>query len=79
MFLALRAAIEAAEGANMDLDALARQLDADRAVVRAALQHGVAQGWFPGVEFAVLPEGCGSTGCAPEPSSVTCRRCPLAR
>ncbi len=79
MLLALREAIETAEGASLDLDVLARQLETDRAAVRAAVEHGIAQGWLQGVEFSALPAACGSSGCAPEPTSAACRRCPLAR
>ncbi|MFP4634258.1 MAG: FeoC-like transcriptional regulator [Nitriliruptoraceae bacterium] len=79
MLLAVRDAIEAAEGASLDLDALAQQLETDREAVRAALQHGIARGWFADLEVASLPASCGAAGCAPVPTSPSCRRCPLAR
>lgn len=78
MLLAVRDALARADGVGIDLDALARQLDVDRAALRAAVQHGIAQGWLPDVELVALPAGCGSTGCAPVSSSPACRRCPLA-
>lgn len=78
MLLALREALQSAEGADVDLDALARRLDADRDAVRAAVEHGIAQGWLEGVELASLPAGCGSVSCAPVASSPACKRCPLA-
>lgn len=79
MLLALRDAIAEAEGASLDLDALARELDTDPAAVRAALVHAIECGWLPGVELASLPAGCGSTGCLPDPARTACQRCPLAR
>lgn len=78
MLLALREALQSAEGAGVDLDALARRLDADRDAVRAAIEHGIAQGWLEGVELAPLSAGCGSVSCAPVASSHACKRCPLA-
>ena len=79
MLLALREAVAAADGASLDLDGLARLVDADPGVVRAALVHAVERGWLTGVEVASLPVGCGTAGCRPEPSRAACRRCPLAR
>ncbi len=79
MLLALREAVAAAEGGGLDLDVLARQLDADRGAVRAAIDHGIARGWLTDVEVAALPSGCGTAGCAPAPTNPSCRRCPLAR
>lgn len=79
MLLALREAVEAAGNARLDVDALARRLDADRGAVRAAIDHGVARGWFPDLELTALPAGCGTAGCAEVSASPSCRRCPLAR
>ena len=79
MLLALRAAVEGAGGARLDIDALAQQLDTDRGSVRAAIDHGIARGWFPDLELTVLPAGCGKAGCAEVPASPRCRRCPLLR
>ena len=79
MLLALRAAVDAAGSGRLDLDALARQLDADRGAVRAAIDHGMARGWFPDLELTELPSGCGATGCTQLSASPSCRRCPLAR
>ncbi|TVR23487.1 MAG: hypothetical protein EA387_06980 [Nitriliruptor sp.] len=79
MLLALREAVAEAEGASLDLGALARRVDADREVVHAALLHAVERGWLTGVEVACLPVGCGTSGCTPEPARAACRRCPLAR
>ena len=78
MLLALREVLRSAEGAGVDLDALALRLDADRDAVRAAIEHGIARGWLEGVELASLPAGCGSVSCAPVASSPACKRCPLA-
>ena len=89
MLLALRDALAAADGGTVRLADLARQVDAEPAVVRAALTHAVARGWLPAVR--VLPDlppapagggarvmGCGAAGCAPAPTDPHCRRCPLA-
>ena len=78
MLLALRTAIDQADGMSLDLDELARRLGADRAAVRSALVHGIERGWFPGVEVAALPAACGTAACTPQPSRAACRRCPLA-
>lgn len=81
MLLALRDAIAdagGAHGASVDLDVLARRLGADREVVRATLAHAIERGWIVGVSLDVLPVGCGTTGCQPQPASAACRRCPLA-
>ena len=78
MLLALRTAIDQANGTSLDLDDLARQLGADRAAVRSALVHGIERGWFPDVEVAALPAACGTAGCTPQPNRTACRRCPLA-
>ncbi|MFP4311785.1 MAG: FeoC-like transcriptional regulator [Nitriliruptoraceae bacterium] len=78
MLLAIREAIDEAEGRSVDLDGLARRLHVDRDAVHAALVHAIDRGWITGVEVAALPEGCGSTGCAPVPSLPACKRCPLA-
>jgi hypothetical protein len=78
MLLAVRDAIVEADGASLDLDALARRVGADRDVVRTALVHAIERGWLPGIEVASLPTGCGSTGCRPEPTRAACQRCPLA-
>jgi hypothetical protein len=79
MLLALREAVAEANGASVDLDRLARRVDADPSVVHAALVHAVERGWLTGIEVASLPAGCGTSGCTPEPTRAACRRCPLAR
>lgn len=78
MLLAVREALAQAGGAGLDLDRLARRLEVDRSALRAAVQHGIAQGWLPDVELTTLPAGCGTTGCEPAAASPACRRCPLA-
>jgi hypothetical protein len=77
MLLALRDAIAAADGASLDLDALARRFDTDRDVVRSALIHAIDRGWLAGTTLAGPPAGCGSGGCRPVASRPACRRCPL--
>jgi hypothetical protein len=78
VLLALREAITAADGASLDLDALARQLDTDREVVRTTLAHAIDRGWLPGIVLGALPTGCGTSGCRPDVTRPACRRCPLA-
>jgi hypothetical protein len=78
VLLALREAIAAADGASLDLDALARRLDTDREVVRSALAHAIDRGWLVGAALGALPAGCGTSGCRPDASRPACRRCPLA-
>jgi hypothetical protein len=86
MLLALRAALAAADDGTVRLTDLAQQVDADPAVVRAALTHAAARGWLPDVRITGEPTeggagpgaGCGALGCRPEPAHAACRRCPLA-
>jgi hypothetical protein len=78
MLLALRDALEAADGGPLRLTALARDLDADPAVVRAVLVHATARGWLPAAEVTAEADGCGPAACRPVASNAACRRCPLA-
>jgi hypothetical protein len=88
VLLALRDALAAADGGTVRLADLARQLDAEPAVVRAAIVHAAARGWLPDVRVQGLPAatgpgaaaimGCGASGCEPQPTNPHCRRCPLA-
>jgi hypothetical protein len=94
VLLALREALATADGGAVRLTDLARQVDADPAVVRAALAHAAARGWLPDVRLLPDPPGrggtagggasgssamaCGAASCVPQAASVHCRRCPLA-
>jgi hypothetical protein len=89
VLLALRDALAAADGGAIRLTDLARQVDAEPAVVHAALAHAAARGWLPDVRIladlttstgpgAAAIMGCGVAGCEPRPTNPHCRRCPLA-
>lgn len=78
MLLALRDALNAADGGTVRLTALARQLDADPEVVRQVVAHAVARGWLPRVELSVDADDCGLMACRPEPTNAACRRCPMS-
>lgn len=80
MLLALRDALDAADGSTIRLSLLARELDADPEVVRQVMTHAVARGWLPDVELSVDDgaDDCGLMACRPEPTSAACRRCPMS-
>jgi hypothetical protein len=89
VLLAIRDALAAGDGGAVRLDDLARQVDAEPGVVRAALIHAVARGWIPDVRVSsdapaaavggdASVMACGSSSCAPAPTNPHCRRCPLA-
>jgi|AntRauTorcE11898_2_1112593.scaffolds.fasta_scaffold145019_2 hypothetical protein len=77
MLLALRDALDAAEGGAVRLADLARTLEADPAVVRSVLTHAVGQGWLPNVEVIGGEDACGPHRCQPVAADPVCRRCPL--
>jgi hypothetical protein len=59
VLLALRDALATADGGAVRLTELARQVDAEPAVVRAALAHAAARGWLPDVRLLPDPPGRG--------------------
>jgi hypothetical protein len=59
VLLALRDALATADGGAVRLSDLARRVDAEPAVVRAALAHAAARGWLPDVRLLPDPPGRG--------------------
>jgi hypothetical protein len=70
MLGALRTALRVADGRPLRLEALARDLGVEPAVLRAAWEHGRQRG-------LLADAGCAPSACAAA-LRPACRRCPLA-